>query len=148
MAEFRIDGVSLSGKPVQGIINVDTLKLAKEKAAQMARERKFKVSSVHARSTFLYRVKKGNEKPFDGEQKAFTKQEVVEALGKMGYTIVYVRKKLFEGKGGKVPDVDVVSFVRVSADLIRQKLPFNDMMSMLIKDIQNKKLRDGLREID
>ncbi len=148
MAEFRIDGVSLSGKPVQGIINVDTLKLAKEKAAQMARERKFKVSSVHARSTFLYRVKKGNEKPFDGEQKAFTKQEVVEALGKMGYTIVYVRKKLFEGKGGKVPDVDVVSFVRVSADLIRQKLPFNDMMSMLINDIQNKNLREALREIN
>lgn len=148
MAEFRIDGVSLSGKPVQGIIAADTLKLAKEKAAQMARERKFKVSSVHARATFLYRVKKGNEKPIDGEQKAFTKQEVMDALGKMGYTVVYVRKKLFEGKGGKVPAVEVVSFVRVSSDLIRQKLPFNDMMAMLINDIQNKTLREAIREIN
>jgi type IV pilus assembly protein PilC len=148
MAEFRIDGVSLSGKPVQGIINADTMKIAKEKAAQMARERKFKVSSVHARSTFLYRVKKGNEKPIDGEQKAFTKQEVNEALSKMGYTVLYVRKKLFEGGPGKVPDIEVVSFVRVSADLIRQKLPFNDMMSMLINDIQNKALREAIREIN
>ena len=148
MAEFRIDGVSLSGKPVQGIINAETVKLAKEKAAQMARERKFKVSAVHARSTYLYRVKKGKEKPIDGEQKAFSKQEVMDALSKMGYTVVYVRKKLFEGKGGKVPDIEVVSFVRVSSDLIRQKLPFNDMMSMLINDVQNKTLRETIREIN
>ncbi|MBW7889067.1 MAG: type II secretion system F family protein [Bacteroidetes bacterium] len=147
MAEYRIDGVSLSGKPVQGIINAETSKEAKSKATQLARERKFKVSGVHPRVTFLYRVKKGNEKPQDGEQKAFTKQEVVEALSKMGYQVVYVRKKLFEGKG-KVPEIEIVSFVRVSSDLIRQKLPFNDMMTMLINDIQNKTLRETIREIN
>ncbi|MBP6672493.1 MAG: type II secretion system F family protein [Bacteroidetes bacterium] len=147
MPEFRVDGVSLSGKPVQGVINADSMKLAKDRATQMARERKFKISGVHARSNFLYRVKKGNEKPIDGEQKAFTKQEVIDALTKMGYTIVYVRKQLFAG-GGKVPEIEVVSFVRVSADLIRQKLPFNDMMAMLINDIQNKPLREAIRDIN
>ncbi len=147
MPEFRIDGVSLSGKPVQGVINADNAKLAKERAAQMARERKFKVTNVHARSTFIYRVKKGDEKPIDGEQKAFTKQEVIDALTKMGYSVVYVRKQLFAGRG-KVPEIEVVSFVRVSADLIRQKLPFNDMMSMLINDIQNKTLREAIRDIN
>lgn len=147
MPEFRVDGVSLSGKPVQGVINADSMKLAKDRATQMARERKFKISGVHARSNFLYRVKKGNEKPIDGEQKAFTKQEVIDALSKMGYTIVYVRKQLFAG-GGKVPEIEVVSFVRVSADLIRQKLPFNDMMAMLINDIQNKPLREAIRDIN
>jgi len=148
MAEFRIDGLSLSGKPVQGIINADTIKLAKEKAYQMARERKFKVSTVHARAIYIYRVRKGDEKPIDGEQKAFTKKEVIEALVKMGYQVVYVRKKLFAGKGGKVPATEIVSFVRVSSDLIRQKLPFNDMMSMLINDIQNKTLRETIKEIN
>lgn len=147
MPEFRVDGVTLSGKPVQGVINADTMKLAKERASQMARERKFKISGVHARTNFLYRVKKGNDAPIDGEQKAFTKQEVIDALTKMGYTVVYVRKQLFGG-GGKVPDIEVVSFVRVSADLIRQKLPFNDMMAMLINDIQNKSLREAIRDIN
>ncbi len=147
MPEFKIDGVSLGGKPVQGVINAESLKAAKERAAQMARERKFKLSSVHARGTFLYRVKKGEEKPLDGEQKAFTKQEVIDALSKMGYTVVYVRKKLFD-KVGTVPEVEVVSFVRVSADLIKQKLPFNDMMAMLINDIQNKTLRECIRDIN
>jgi type IV pilus assembly protein PilC len=147
MAEFRVDGVSLGGKPVQGVINAENSKEAKQKATVMARERKFKLSGVHARSSFLYRVKKGKEKPIDGEQKAFTKQEVVDALLKMGYTIVYVRKKLFDGVG-KVPAIEIVSFVRVSADLIRQKLPFNDMMQMLINDIQNKTLRETIRDIN
>jgi len=42
------------------------------------------LTGVRVRSTFLYRVKKGEEK-IDGEQKAFTKQEVQDALSKMGY---------------------------------------------------------------
>jgi len=68
-------------------------------------------------------------------KRPFTKQEVQDALSKMGYQVVYVRKKLFD-KAGSVPLTEVVSFVRVSADLIRQKLPFNEMMQLLINDIQ------------
>jgi len=146
MPEFRIEGLSMAGKPIQGIINAETLKLAKERAGEMARERKFRLTGVRVRSTFLYRVKKGEEK-IDGEQKAFTKQEVQDALSKMGYQVMYVRKKLFD-KAGAVPLTEVVSFVRVSADLIKQKLPFNEMMQLLINDIPNKNLRECVRDIN
>jgi type IV pilus assembly protein PilC len=146
MPEFRIEGLSMAGKPIQGIINAETLKLAKDRAGQMARERKFRLTGVRVRSTFLYRVKKGEEK-IDGEQKAFTKQEVQDALSKMGYQVLFVRKKLFD-KAGAVPLTEVVSFVRVSADLIRQKLPFNEMMQLLINDIPNKNLRECVRDIN
>jgi type IV pilus assembly protein PilC len=146
MPEFRIEGLSMAGKPIQGIVNAETLKLAKERAGQMARERKFRLTGVRVRSTFLYRVKKGEEK-IDGEQKAFTKQEVQDALSKMGYQVLFVRKKLFD-KAGAVPLTEVVSFVRVSADLIRQKLPFNEMMQLLINDIPNKNLRECIRDIN
>jgi type IV pilus assembly protein PilC len=147
MPEFRIEGLTLSGKPVSGIINAESMKVAKQRADQMARDRKFKLASVLARGTFLYRVRKGTEKPIDGEQKAFSKQEVIDALTKMGYTIVFVRKKMFD-KAGTVPPIEVVAFVRVSADLIKQKLPFNDMMALLINDIQNKNLRECLKDIN
>ena len=146
MPEFRVEGLSMAGKPIQGIINAETLKLAKDRAVQMARERKFRLTGVRVRSTFLYRVKKGEEK-IDGEQKAFTKQEVQDALSKMGYQVLFVRKKLFD-KAGAVPLTEVVSFVRVSADLIRQKLPFNEMMQLLINDIPNKNLRECIRDIN
>jgi type IV pilus assembly protein PilC len=147
MSEYRIEGVSLAGKPVQGIINAETYKHAKERAEQMSRDKKFKLSAVLPRTTYLYRVRKGSDKPIDGEQKAFTKQEVNDALSKMGYTVIYVRKKLFDGTGS-VPTTEVVGFVRVSADLIKQKLPFNDMMTLLINDIENKTLRECLRDIN
>jgi type IV pilus assembly protein PilC len=42
----------------------------------------------------------------------------------------------------------VVTFVRVSADLIRQKLPFNEIMALLVNDIQNRALRDAIKDIN
>ena len=148
MPEFRIEGVTMTGKPVSGVISADTKKLAKQKADLMARDKKFKVTAIQERAAFLYRVQKGNDKPIDGEQKAFTKDEVRVALEKMGFKVQYVRKKLFGNKQKPAPPVDVISFVRVSADLMRQKLAFNEIMTLLIEDIPNPNLRDCVKEIN
>ncbi|GJQ19920.1 MAG: type II secretion system protein [Bacteroidia bacterium] len=148
MPEFRIEGVTPSGKAVAGTITADNKKSAKQRAEEMAREKRFKVTGVHERVAWLYRVKKGNEKPIDGEQKAYTKDEVRQALEKMGFQVVYVRKKLFGTKQTAAPAVDVITFVRVSADLMRQKLPFNEVLQLLVNDIANPVLRDAVKEIN
>ena len=148
MPEYRIEGVTASGKTVAGTITADTLKLAKGRASDMARDRKFKLSGVYERVTFIYRVQKGTDKPIDGEQKAFTKDEVRGALEKMGFRVVYVRKKLFAGKPKKAPDVDIITFVRVSTDLMKQKLPFNEILALLVEDITNPTLRDTVKDIN
>lgn len=148
MAEFRVEGLTPSGKAISGVINAETKKDAKKRAEEMARERKFKVTAVHERVNFLYRVQKGKEKPIDGEQKAYTADEVRIALEKMGFKVQYVRKKLFGNKLKPAPVVEVISFVRISTDLMRQKLPFNEVMQLLINDIPNQTLRDCLKEIN
>jgi type IV pilus assembly protein PilC len=148
MPEYRIDGVTLTGKTVSGSITADTKSIAKKKAEELAREKKFKVTSIHERVTFLYRVQKGNDKPIDGEQKAFSNDEVRIALEKMGFRVVYVRKKLFGNKQKAAPVIDVITFVRVSTDLMRQKLPFNEVMTLLINDIPNPRLREAIKEIN
>jgi type IV pilus assembly protein PilC len=148
MPEFRIEGLTMSGHPVAGVISADTKKLARQKADLMARDKKFKVTGIYERVAFLYRVQKGKDKPIDGEQKAFTKDEVRVALEKMGFKVQYVRKKLFGNKQKPAPTVDVITFVRVSADLMRQKLPFNEIMTLLIEDIPNPILRDAVKEIN
>jgi type IV pilus assembly protein PilC len=147
MPEFRIEGLSTTGKAVQGVIEADNSRLAKEKANQMATQRKFKVINLTPRSTFLYKVQRATEKPILGEQKAFTKDEVQEALSKMGFRVLYVRKKLLDFKP-KPPMAEIVTFVRVSADLIRQKLPYNEILALMANDIENKTLRDTVREIN
>ena len=148
MPEYRINGVTLSGKAVSGSITADSRTIAKTKAAELSRDKKFKVTGIHERLAFIYRVQKGTDKPIDGEQKAFSSGEVRVALEKMGFRVLYVRKKLFGTKQRKAPIVDVITFVRVSTDLMRQKLPFNEVMQLLINDIPNATLRESIKEIN
>ena len=147
MPEFRIEGISSVGKPVQGIIEAENPRAAKQKASQMASQRKFKLIRILQRATFLYKVQRGGEKPVLGEQKAFTKEEVQDALSKMGFRVLMVKKKLYNMKM-KPPTTEIVTFVRVSADLIRQKLPYNEILQLMVNDIENKTLRDSIREIN
>lgn len=147
MAEFRIEGMSLAGKPVIGILDAENFKVAKEKAKLLATQKRFKLNSVRPRQTYLYRVRRGEEKPIAGEQKAFSKEEVKEALEKMGFKVLRVNRKFLDFKP-KPPATEIVTFVRVTADLIRQKLPFNEIMVLMANDIGNKTLRDAVKEIN
>jgi type IV pilus assembly protein PilC len=147
MPEFRVDILTLSGKTSQTILEADNLRAAKRKAEAMAVQRKVKVLKVLPRATYLYRVQRGTEKPIDGEQKAYSKEEVQDALSKMGYKVIKVNKKLLDFKI-KPPPTAIVGFVRVSADLIRQKLPFNEILQLLSNDIENPTLRDAVKEIN
>ncbi len=149
MAEFRIEGLSPSGKVFQGIIESENLPGAKLKAQQMAVQRKFKLLKVIPRVKFLYKVQKTGEKPIRGEQRAFTKEEVQEALTKLGFKVLSINKELLDlSRFMKPPTTDIVSFVRVSADLLRQKLPYNEILQLMVNDIQNSVLRDAIKEIN
>ena len=128
-------------------MQADKLQEAKEKAEKLAAAKKFQLQRVLPRRSFVYRAKKGAEKPVKGEQKAFTKEEVQGALERLGFKVLSVAPKLFEFKMG-VPLADVVTFVRVSADLLREKLPFNEVLQLLQNDISNTTLRDAVKEIN
>ncbi|MEW6509922.1 MAG: type II secretion system F family protein [Bacteroidota bacterium] len=147
MPEFRIEGVSTAGKPIQGILEADSTRAAKSKASQLAQQRNFRLLHVVPRSTWVYKVQRGTEKPIVGEQKAFSKGEVQEALQKMGYRVIRVQKRLLDFKA-RPPSTEIVTFVRVSADLIRQKLPFNEIMQLMVNDVQNRTLREAIKDIN
>ena len=147
MAEYRIEGVTPGGKPIQGILEADSTHTAKQKAGQLSQQRNFKLLHVIPRATWVYKVQRGTEKPIMGEQKAFTKGEVREALQKMGFLVIRVQKRMFDFKA-RPPATEVVTFVRVSADLIRQKLPFNEIMQLMVNDIQNRTLREAIKDIN
>jgi type IV pilus assembly protein PilC len=148
MPEYKVEGVTVAGAKIGGVITADNPKQAKQKAASMATQKKFRVTGVLPRRTFIYRVQKGTEKPIDGEQKAFSPVEVRVALEKMGYRVVYIRKKLFGDRQSEAPTVDIISFVTVSADLMKQKLPFNEVLQLLTNDIDNPVLKEALKEIN
>jgi type II secretory pathway component PulF len=56
MPEFRIEGVTGAGKPVQGILEADSTRAAKQKATLLATQRNFKLLHIVPRATWVYRV--------------------------------------------------------------------------------------------
>jgi len=147
MPDFRFDGIAPNGKQVHGVIQAEKLSEAKKKIDTLAQAKHFKVSKIYNRKTFVYKVQKGTEKPFTGEQKAFSKDEVKAALERLGYKVLSVGPKLLDFRM-KPPDTEIVTFVRVSADLLREKLPFNEVLELLVNDIENSSLREAIKEIN
>jgi type IV pilus assembly protein PilC len=145
--EYRFQGVKVGGRAVQGIVSAESRNQARKIVLELSQKNQFRLTNIKARVTFVYRVKKGLEKPVVGEQKAFSKQEVVQAFERMDYKILSVQRKFLDVKP-KPPSTEIVTFVRVSADLLREKLPFNEILQLLTNDIENKTLRDTVKDIN
>ena len=91
--------------------------------------------------------KKDHEKPIRGEQKAFNKKEVEDALARLGYKVVSVNKKLIDYQA-KPPVSEIVTFVKISSELLDQKLAYGEILTLLINDTQNLALKNTLKEIN
>jgi type IV pilus assembly protein PilC len=146
MQEYRYIGLSLAGKPVQGTLYAGNRWEVKKKLQEIARDFKINVNRVQKKSTFIYKVQKGNDKPITGEQSAFTQAEVQRALLNMGFQVISVRKKLFDFKA-KVPIQDIVIFITLCAELLKEKFPYDEILQLLANDTTNRTLKETIREI-
>ena len=147
MIELRFNAIKANGQAIVGTISAPTVSDGKKKIQELVSKHGLKTKAIEKKSTYLYKVKRGNEKPFTGEQKAFNKQEVTQALTKLGYKVVSVNKKLFEFTM-KPPTQEIVSFVKISAELLEQKLPYGEIMTLLTNDLENKTLRETVKQIN
>lgn len=147
MVEFRFTAEKLNGQTLIGSLTAVSSFEGKKKIVRLAEKNQFKIRSIEKKGTFLYRVRKGNDNPFRGEQKAFTKKEVEDALSRLGYEVLTVNKKLIDFQS-KPPMAEIVTFVKISAELLDQKLAYGEILSLLINDTSNKTLRETLKEIN
>jgi type IV pilus assembly protein PilC len=147
MVEFKFTAQRLNGQNINGNLSAVSVSEAKKKIQRLADKNKLRINSVQKKSTFLYRVRKGSEKPIRGEQKAYSKKEVEEALSRLGYKVLSVNKKLLDFQR-KPPTADIVTFVKISAELLDQKLAYSEVLTLLINDTQNVALKNTLKEIN
>ncbi len=146
MPEFRYIGLSLAGKPVQGIVWAENRWDVRKKLEEIIKEHRINVNKIEKKSTFIYKVRKGNDVPIVGEQRAFSRAEVQRALLNMGYQIISIKRKWIDFRT-KVPTQDIVIFVRLCADLLKEKFPYDEILQNLANDTTNRTLRDTIREI-
>jgi type IV pilus assembly protein PilC len=147
MVEFKFTAQRLNGQSINGTLSAISVSEAKKKIQKLAEKNKLKIITAQKKSTYLYRVRKGDEKPIRGEQKAFSKKEVEEALSRLGYKVLSVNKKLLDFQR-KPPTADIVTFVKISAELLEQKLAYAEVLTLLINDTQNTALRNTLKEVN
>ena len=147
MIELRFKAIKPNGQAIVGTLSAPSMSVGKKKVQKLVEQHGLKTETIEKKSTFLYKVQKGDGKPVKGEQKAYTKEEVTAALSKLGYRVISVNKKLFEFNS-KPPTQEIVSFVKISAELMEQKLPFSEIMTLLTNDLENKTLRETLKQIN
>ena len=146
MPQFRLKAISSAGKLIQTEFEADNKKAAQKKVKRLESKNGMQIKALDKKETFMYKVQRPGKPKQSGEQEAYSKEELERALVKLGYKVISVNKKLFDFKGG-VPTQDIVTFVSLSADLLRQQLPYDEILGLLIEDTQNKRMKEVIKEI-
>jgi type IV pilus assembly protein PilC len=147
MVEFRYQGVTLSGKPLRGTVLAPNRFEAQKKTEKIRQQHGLRDLTLKPRVPFQYQVRKGaGGKVQRGEIQAFSRDEVYEALSRQGYQVVKLRQKLFHFKFA-APQKDLVFFVRLCADLLKEKYSFEQILTMTLRSVQNRTLRNTIQEI-
>lgn len=147
--EYRLQAVDTQNKPIRGMIQAASLAEARKKAKSIASARGIRLVSVIGRKTFIYKARKG-DKVINGEQIAFQREDVNAALQKIGYKVIYVRRKLFDFQlqyRRRIPSSEIVSFLGSCAKLLEEKLPFSDVLQVLTSNVKHTGLKNALKEI-
>lgn len=145
--EYRFNGVSQAGQPVQGTVFAPNAKTAKKRVEALADRHAFRTDSLEQRQTYLYKVRHFNGKVIDGEQKSFSEDELRTALSKMGLEVLKIQKKLLDIQT-KPPQGDLIMFVRLSANLLKEKLPFDEVLNLLVNDVSSRSLKQVIRDLN
>ena len=146
MAQYRLKAISPAGKVVQTEFEAMNKKDAQTKVDRLSKTNGLRIQSLDQKALFMYKVKKAGKKPLTGEQEAYTKEELERALVKLGYQVVSINKKMFNFQGG-VPMQEVVTFIRMCSDLLKQQLTFDEILNLLIEDTTNKRMKEVIKEI-
>jgi len=147
MIEVKFTAQKQDGQAISGSLSVASYGEGKKKIQRLAEKNQLKINAIERKVTYLYKARKGTDKPIRGEQKAYSKKEVEDALTRMGYKALSVNRKLIDFQR-KPPMADIVTFVKISAELLEQRLAYGEILSLLINDTQNKTLKDTLKEIN
>lgn len=147
MREFRFTGVGVNGQPIRGSVYAPSLRAAQKRIDTLSQKHQFQTQAVEKRKGYVYKVKHPSGKLVRGELKAYTADEVRAALTRQGLEVVSVDKKLFDFQM-KPGTADLVLFVRLAANMLKKKLPFDEVLNLLASDTSSKPLKQMLRDLN
>lgn len=146
MIELKFTAEKLSGEIIGSVVAADSFSSAKEKAHLIANQNNLTIQSFEKKKPFIYKARKMNNKVVKGQMNAFNREEVVGALNRLGYEVISVNSKLLNFDRNP-SQADILNFVKISADMLEQKLSYGETLTFLINDTRNKVFKDVLIDI-
>jgi type IV pilus assembly protein PilC len=113
----------------------------------MADSRSMAVDRIEERRTYVYRVRTQNKQTIKGQQKAYSPTELTVALQKQGLEVLSVQRK-WPDYQMKPSGSQVMLFVRLAANMVRRKIPFDETLDLLITDVSSPSLKQVLRDLN
>lgn len=144
--EYRYRGFTSDGRQMQGIVSAKNKKAAKLQATELAKKHNFKLTDIKPKKGWLYTVRLDNGKKIKGRQSAFTKQELISALAKIGYENVKVEPVIIDIKL-KPPFQNIMMFINMASFMLNEKMSFDRILQMLAEEEDNFVLKEALRNI-
>lgn len=147
LSEFRYQGITPSGKGVQGFVTARSRSAAKKIINSIAFKHKVKINSITKKKIFLYTVKLPSGKKVKGRQSAYTKGEVARALSTIGFKNAFIEPALIDFKM-KPPFNSILMFVNLSSFLLKEKMSYDKILRMLADEETNLTLKEALKSIE
>ncbi len=147
MREYRFTGLNYSGEAVRGTVYAPSRRLAQKRIGVLSTQHEFAPEEVEERVTFIYKVRHPNGEVIKGAQRAYTQGEVRNALERVGLDVLQIQKKLLDFQR-RPASGDIVLFVRLAANMLRRKLPFDEVLTLLIADTQSTALKEVMRDLN
>ncbi len=145
--EYRFKGTNSEGKPVQGTFTVFSAREARKYAEGLRSRYNISITKLEKKRDFLYKVIVPGRAPSTGRQAAFSKEDVAAALQRMGYANYKISSVLFDfGFRPGIPDI--LMFIRLSANMLRDKMNFGKILEMLAEEQTNHAMKETLYQIE
>ncbi|MCF7913490.1 MAG: type II secretion system F family protein [Candidatus Cloacimonetes bacterium] len=146
--EFRFKGLTPQGRLIQGTVLGQSKKDAKRQVDEVAKRNNVKITDMNQKLKFRYTIKlPGKKKNIVGVQNAYSKMEVAEALQKMGYRNFRI-EPIMDFMRSKPSSQDVQMFIKLSANMLRDKMSFGKVLGVLIEEQSNNVLKESLQQIE
>lgn len=145
--EYRFKGISPEGRLVQGTYSVGSKREAKEHLQKLQQKYQLRIRSVEQKRDFLYKVMVAGKPSVTGRLSAFSKEEVANALTKLGYSNFRINPVLLD-LPVKPSNQDVLMFIKLSTTMLKDKMSFGKILGMLAEEQTNRAMKDALIQIE
>ncbi|MCF7886686.1 MAG: type II secretion system F family protein [Candidatus Marinimicrobia bacterium] len=147
MPDFRYTAITSEGRKVQGFINAKSKQQANKALNVISSRKNISVRNLEKQKKYIYKAKNKYGESVKGELKAYSKDELQEALENLDYTDIKIEKKILGSLFNKISNSEITRFLGMCSDLLKENLAFEEILNLIASDTDNLRMKGIIREI-